>query len=170
MNTTHFILAVAAVAFAACTHMENPIEEIIPEEPTEIKVPVSLSYSTVDVVESKAVQDLNQGTFASGEGITVRTCSAEELKLLNSEEELAIIRHLASLTEEIITAAKAYDPARITRFVTTLATLFHKFYNARRVAVEDESLMMARLNLCLAVKTTIKSILEMFKITAPEKM
>ena len=104
------------------------------------------------------------------EGITVRTCSAEELKLLNSEEELAIIRHLASLTEEIITAAKAYDPARITRFVTTLATLFHKFYNARRVAVEDESLMMARLNLCLAVKTTIKSILEMFKITAPEKM
>ena len=72
MNTTHFILAVAAVAFAACTHMENPIEEIIPEEPTEIKVPVSLSYSTVDVVESKAAQDLNQGTFASGEGITVR--------------------------------------------------------------------------------------------------
>lgn len=72
MNTTHFILVVAAVAFAACTHMENPIEEIIPEEPTEIKVPVSLSYSTVDVVESKAAQDLNQGTFASGEGITVR--------------------------------------------------------------------------------------------------
>ncbi len=104
------------------------------------------------------------------EGIIMRTCSAEELKLLNSEEELAIIRHLASLTEEIITAAKAYDPARITRFLTTLATLFHKFYNARRVAVEDEALMMARLNLCLAVKTTIKSILEMFKITAPEKM
>ena len=72
MNTTHSILVVAAVAFAACTHMENPIEEIIPEEPTEIKVPVSLSYSTVDVVESKAAQDLNQGTFASGEGITVR--------------------------------------------------------------------------------------------------
>ena len=72
MNTTHFILVVAAVAFAACTHMENPIEEIIPEEPTEIKVPVSLSYSTVDVVESKAAQDLNQGTFSSGEGITVR--------------------------------------------------------------------------------------------------
>ena len=72
MNTTHFILAVAAVAFAACTHMENPIEEIIPEEPTEIKVPVSLSYSTVDVVESKAAQDLNEGTFTSGESVKVR--------------------------------------------------------------------------------------------------
>ena len=104
------------------------------------------------------------------EGTRVRPCTAEELMLLDSEEELAIIRHLAALTEEIIFAAKAYDPARITRYVTTLATLFHKFYNARRVSVEDEALMMARVNLCLAVKTTIKSILEMFKITAPEKM
>ena len=72
MNTTHFILAVAAVTFTACTHMENPIEEIIPEEPTEIKVPVSLSYSTVDVVASKAAQDLNEGTFTSGESVKVR--------------------------------------------------------------------------------------------------
>ena len=72
MHTTHFILAVAAVAFSACTHMENPIEEIIPEEPTEIKVPVSLSYSTVDVVASKAAQDLNEGTFTSGESVKVR--------------------------------------------------------------------------------------------------
>ena len=104
------------------------------------------------------------------DGITLRPCSTEELQRLDSEEELAIIRHLATLTEEIITAAKAYDPARITRYVTTLATLFHKFYNAQRVAVEDESLMMARVTLCIAVKNTIKSILEMFKISAPEKM
>ncbi len=72
MNTKHFILAVATVFFAACSQMENPIEEIIPEEPTEIMVPVSLSYSTVDVVESKAAQDLNEGTFTSGESVKVR--------------------------------------------------------------------------------------------------
>ena len=72
MNTKHFILTVGAVFFAACSQMENPIEEIIPEEPTEIMVPVSLSYSTVDVVESKAAQDLNEGTFTSGESVKVR--------------------------------------------------------------------------------------------------
>ena len=72
MNTKHFILAVAAVFFGACSQMENSIEEIIPEEPTEIKIPVSLSYSTVDVVESKAAQDLNEGTFTSGENVKVR--------------------------------------------------------------------------------------------------
>ena len=106
----------------------------------------------------------------AGEGVQMRKCSAEELKLLESEEEIAIIKHLAALTDEIITAAKAYDPARITRYVITLANLFHRFYNAKRVAVDDEKLMMARLNLCQAVKNTIKSILIMFKISAPEKM
>ena len=106
----------------------------------------------------------------NSEGVEMRKCSAEELKLLSSEEELAIIKHLATLTDEIITAAKAYDPARITRYVITLANLFHKFYNAQRVAVEDEKLMMARLNLCEAVRATIKNILTMFKISAPEKM
>ena len=106
----------------------------------------------------------------NSEGVEMRKCSAQELKLLSSEEELAIIKHLATLTDEIITAAKAYDPARITRYVITLANLFHKFYNAQRVAVEDEKLMMARLNLCEAVRATIKNILTMFKISAPEQM
>lgn len=104
------------------------------------------------------------------EGTTLRACSEDELKLLDSDEELAIIRHLALLTDEIITAAKAYDPARITRYVITLANLFHRFYNAKRVSVEDEALMQARVSLCIAVKTTIKTILTMFKISAPKQM
>ena len=56
--------------------------------------------------------------------------------LLNAPEERELIRHLSALTDEIINAAKDYDPARITRYAVTLATLFHKFYNACRVGVE----------------------------------
>ena len=51
-----------------------------------------------------------------------------------------------------------------------LATLFHKFYNAHRVVSDDEGLMQARLYLCEAVKNTIKNILTMLKIDAPESM
>ena len=87
-----------------------------------------------------------------------------------SDEERELIRHLASLTSEIAAAADAYDPAKITHYVIELATLFHKFYNAHRVIDENESLMQARLYLCLAVKETIKNILGMLKITAPETM
>lgn len=107
---------------------------------------------------------------AQSEGVVLRTPADDELNMLNSEEELQLIRHLSSLTDEIVAAAKAYDPAKITHFVIELATLFHKFYNAQRVMVDDEGLMQARLYLCLAVKDTIKNILTMLKITAPEAM
>lgn len=106
----------------------------------------------------------------AADGISPRECTDEELMLLNSPEEIELVTHLASYTEEIISAAKSYDPTRITRYVTQLATLFHKFYNSCRVKGEDESLMQARLNLCLAVKSVIKNVLEMFKITVPESM
>lgn len=104
------------------------------------------------------------------QGVELRTPTDDELLLLNSEEEKDLIRHLSALTDEIISAAKAYDPAKITHYVIELATLFHKFYNAQRVMVDDESLMQARLYLCTAVKDTIKNILTMLKITTPEVM
>ncbi len=104
------------------------------------------------------------------EGINPRECTDEELQMLTAPEEIELINHLASYTEEIILSAKSYDPTKITRYVTQLATLFHKFYNACRVKGNDESLMQARLALCLSVKSVIKNVLEMFKITVPESM
>lgn len=104
------------------------------------------------------------------QGTELRTPTDDELMLLNTDEERDLIRHLSNLTGEIITAAKTYDPAKITHYIVELATLFHKFYNAQRVMVDDEGLMLARLYLCKAVKDTIKNILTMLKITTPEVM
>ena len=104
------------------------------------------------------------------DGITVRECTKDELKLLTAPEEIELIRHLSSLTDEIVNSAKNYDPAKITRYCIDLATLFHKFYNACRVAVEDEALMQSRLFLCTCVMNVITNILEMFSISTPESM
>lgn len=104
------------------------------------------------------------------DGIVKRACSEEELLLLVQPEELSLIRHLAAYTGEVVSAAKDYDPARITRYVIDLANLFHKFYNACRVKGEEDSLCQARLTLCVAVKTVIHNVLTMFKISAPESM
>ncbi len=106
----------------------------------------------------------------SSEGITARPCTDEELALLTESEERELILHLSALTDEIISAAKNYDPAKITRYAIDLATLFHKFYNACRVNCGDDSLTQARLSLCTAVKTVLKNILTMFSITVPETM
>ena len=102
--------------------------------------------------------------------VSPRSCTREEFTQLRTPEEHELIRHLAALTGEIEQAAKSLDPAGITRYAVGLATLFHKYYNACKIAVEDEALMQARLNLCLAVKQTIVNILTMFKITVPESM
>ncbi len=104
------------------------------------------------------------------EGKAIRDCTAEELMLLNTEEERELIRYLSTLGDVIINAAKNYDPAKVTHYATELATHFHKFYNNCRVGVEDERLMQARIFLCICTRDTMKSILKMLKVDAPERM
>ena len=104
------------------------------------------------------------------EGIEPRACTDEELALLNTQEEIDLIRHLSAYTDEIVAAAKDYDPARITRYVITLANLFHKFYNTCRVKDEEDHLRAARICLCEAAATVIRNVLSLLKISAPESM
>ncbi|SCY33563.1 arginine--tRNA ligase [Ruminococcus sp. YE282] len=104
------------------------------------------------------------------DGIAPRKCTSEELALLTTSEEKELISHLALYSSEIFSAAKDYDPTKITRYVTKTATLFHKFYNACRVKGEDESLMQARLALCDCTRAVIKNVLTMFNISCPDSM
>ena len=104
------------------------------------------------------------------EGITVKPFDDSSAKLLESAEEKEIIKLLANLPNVINDSARNYDPAKVTKYVIDLATLFHKFYNSCRIKGEEEALMQARLSLSLAVKQVIANILDMLKITCPESM
>ncbi len=104
------------------------------------------------------------------DGVEPRSCSLEELALLTAPEELELIRLLSAYTDEVAGAARAMDPARITRYVVNVSTLFHKFYNACRVKGVDPALSAARLQLCAAAKTVLENALALFKVTAPESM
>ena len=94
----------------------------------------------------------------------------DDLNRLTTSEETELIRRIAQFPEEIVDAARNYDPARITRYTTELATLFHKFYNACKVIGDDEPLMQARIALCEATRTTLKNALTVLGITAPVSM
>lgn len=63
MNKTTLLIAIAALMTAACTQIENPVEE---------RTPVELQYTTVNATETRAAQNLNEGSFASGESVKVR--------------------------------------------------------------------------------------------------
>ena len=104
------------------------------------------------------------------EGIAARSCTDAQLCLLTAPEERELIHLLSAFDGEIIAASRDYDPTKVTKYVTNVATGFHRFYNACRVKCEDEALMQARLTLCTAVRTVIKNVLDMFNITCPERM
>ena len=77
MKTKKLLFAAAALTLlTACSSDDSPIEN------NEQRVPVTLAYSTVDATETRAAQgvngmtraaqNLNEGTFASGESVKVR--------------------------------------------------------------------------------------------------
>jgi len=104
------------------------------------------------------------------ENITPRECKKEELMLLKAPEERELISLLAAFTKTVEISAAAYDPAKLTHYATSVAAQFHKFYNNCRCKCGDESLMQARLALCLATGTAIRNLLSILKIDAPESM
>ena len=69
MNTKHLFFIIAVFNLAACSRIEAP---------TRNDVPITLSYSTVVASETKAAQNLNEGTFSSGESVTVRISNTGE--------------------------------------------------------------------------------------------
>ena len=104
------------------------------------------------------------------EGITARQLDAQALNVLTSSEERELVRHIAEYTDTIISSAKDYNPALITRYVMELATLFHKFYNACPVKSAEDDLKYARIELCNATASVIRNALSLLKIDAPERM
>lgn len=103
-------------------------------------------------------------------GINAETNEKTGVDLLCTDEEKELIRHIASYTGDIISAAKDYNPSIITAFSIKLATLFHKFYNSCNVKDSAEELRSARINLLCAVKTVIANCLSLMKIDAPDSM
>lgn len=104
------------------------------------------------------------------EGVSPRACTADELDAMDRPFETELIRCLARFPQEIVETARSYDPAKLTKYAVEAATLFHKFYDKCRIRGEAEPLMQARLNLCLAVRTVLRNVLTILKITVPESM
>lgn len=92
------------------------------------------------------------------------------LSLLTEKAEKELIKQISIFPQEIINSAKNYDPARLTRYSLDLAALFHKFYGEVRVADCEEELQKARICLCMAAKSVLKTSLELLKIEVPEQM
>ncbi|HHE56096.1 MAG TPA: arginine--tRNA ligase, partial [Caldithrix abyssi] len=93
-----------------------------------------------------------------------------EFNLLNSKEELNLLKHLVQFPQTIEMAALNFEPHRVVNYLFELASLFHKFYTECRVISDDLALSQARLALIDAVRIVIANGLKVLGISAPEHM
>ena len=103
-------------------------------------------------------------------GITLPDAAAADLTILTHEEEKALIKAIAQLPEEILMAARDRDPSRLNKYGVVLASQFHRFYNACRIKDAEPALRDARLALCMAAVQTIRNVLAIIGVDAPEHM
>ncbi|HHV97312.1 MAG TPA: arginine--tRNA ligase [Clostridiaceae bacterium] len=104
------------------------------------------------------------------EGVKVPEVNETDLTLLKEQEELDLIKKLVEYPEEIKISAQTLEPSRLTRYVIDVASSFHSFYNACRVKGAEEDLMKARLLLVDCTRIVIRNVLNLLKISAPERM
>ena len=89
---------------------------------------------------------------------------------LQDKDSIEVIKNLAAFKDAISSAAKAYEPSIVTRYVINLAQSYSTFYNNNQIMVEDEKVKEARLALTKAVAIVLKLSLSIIGIDCPEKM
>jgi arginyl-tRNA synthetase len=93
-----------------------------------------------------------------------------QLQLLDSADDMSLVKKLCVYPEILEGAALNFEPHRITYYLQELAGEFHSFYNKSRVITEEPALTQARLFLLHCVAVTLKNALTVLGISAPERM
>ena len=90
---------------------------------------------------------------------------------LTLDSEIQIIKFIMKFKDILRQSAENYEPHRIAYYLQELASLFHSYYYANRVIVDDDKeLTDARLTLAVAVAKSIKIGLEILGVNSPERM
>jgi len=103
-------------------------------------------------------------------GVAMPSVDELDVSLLSDPSEVNLAKAISRLPEEVAYAAEELAPHRIAYYATELAEAFHAFYNSQRVLGPDERVMKARILLTEAARVTLKNVLALLGVSAPEKM
>jgi len=92
------------------------------------------------------------------------------LALLNTPEELTLLRTLSRYVDIIEEAASAREPHQIAYYVRELAGTVHAYYNAHGFLNVESPLRDARLTLITAARHVLANGLALLGVSAPESM
>ena len=102
--------------------------------------------------------------------INITTSDVVILGLLNTPEDINLMRILARFPEIIEEAANNYNPQILVRYALNLAKEFHNFYEKERIISEEPSLRSSRLALIKASQIIFKNLFNLLGIKLPSKM
>ena len=103
-------------------------------------------------------------------GLGPGSSGTADIRRLDAEAELGLIRSLADLPETVELAASRREPHRVVDYLTALAADFHRYYNRNRILGEDRELGRARLLLAANVRKVMRVGLELLGVTVPDTM
>jgi arginyl-tRNA synthetase len=92
------------------------------------------------------------------------------LERLETEWELDLMRSLARWPEVVSKAATNLEPHHLPFYAYALAQRIHLFYKHCRVVTGDAALTAARLQLVRSSRVTLRNVLGLIGVTAPERM
>ena len=99
-----------------------------------------------------------------------------DLNLLETSEELDLIRILTAYPDVISDTARDFEPHRLPAYLEEVATQYHRFQHAGkqdarlRVVTSDIPVTLARLALCRAARVVLANGLTILGISKPEQM
>ena len=103
-------------------------------------------------------------------GIEAVALDKLNLGVLETPEELALIKKLGEYPELIARAARERAVHSVATYAYELAGLFHSFYNQCRILGVETELQQSRIALVKAVGHTIRHALGILGVSAPERM
>ena len=120
----------------------------------------------------KLTHSINSGlVLREVEGLkNIKTKSKANLDLLNTKEDLNLMRILVRFPEIVEEATENYNPQVLVRYSIDLARQFHNFYEKERIIGVELDLMLARLEIIKAAKTIFETLFKLLGISYPKKM
>ncbi|WP_416547401.1 arginine--tRNA ligase [Limnohabitans sp. DCL3] len=93
-----------------------------------------------------------------------------DLSPLQSPQAHALMLALAKYPDMLTSAATDFAPHDVTFYLRDLASLYHSYYDAERILVDDEAVKQARLALVAATAQVLRNGLQVLGVSAPHKM
>ncbi len=91
-------------------------------------------------------------------------------KSLGSESEFQLARLIEGLKDALVLATKNYEPSIFARQIMSMCRAFSRFYNQMPILQAPDEEKQARLKLCLAFQSALKTSLNLLGIQTVERM